>query len=35
MNAYKQDPTTTVLFAKDIVLEFLKPKQQTTPKTPQ
>jgi hypothetical protein len=35
MNAYKQDPTTTVLFAKDMVLEFLKPKQQTTPKTPQ
>jgi hypothetical protein len=35
MNAYKQDPTTTVLFAKDIVLEFLKPKHQTTPKTPQ
>jgi hypothetical protein len=33
MNAYKQDPTTTVLFAKDMVLEFLKPKQQTTPKT--
>jgi hypothetical protein len=35
MNAYKQDPTTTVLFAKDMVLEFLKPKQQTTTKTPQ
>jgi hypothetical protein len=35
MNAYKQDPTTTVLFAKDMVLEFLKPKQQTTTKTQQ
>ena len=33
MNAYKQDPTTTVLFAKDMIFEFLKPKQQTTPKT--
>lgn len=33
MNAYKQDPTTTVLFAKDMILEFLKPKQQTAPKT--
>jgi hypothetical protein len=33
MNAYKQDPTTTVLFAKDMIYEFLKPKQQTTPKT--
>ena len=32
MNAYKQDPTTTVLFAKDMIYEFLKPKQQTTPK---
>lgn len=27
MNAYKQDPTTTVLFAKDMILEFLKPKK--------
>lgn len=33
MNAYKQDPTTTVLFAKDMIYEFLKPKQQTTPKS--
>jgi len=31
MNAYKQDPTTTILFAKDMVLEFLKPKD--TPKS--
>lgn len=31
MNAYKQDPTTTVLFAKDMVMEFLKPKEQTKP----
>ena len=27
MNAYKQDPTTTVLFAKDMIIEFLKPKK--------
>ena len=27
VNAYKQDPTTTVLFAKDMILEFLKPKK--------
>lgn len=34
MNAYKQDPTTTVLFAKDMIFEFLKPKNNEQYKTP-
>jgi hypothetical protein len=34
MNAYKQDPTTTVLFAKDMIFEFLKPKNNEQNKKP-
>ena len=34
MNAYKQDPTSTVLFAKDMIFEFLKPKNNEQNKKP-
>jgi hypothetical protein len=34
MNAYKKDPTTTVLFAKDMIFEFLKPKNNEQNKKP-
>ena len=33
VNAYKQDPTSTVLFAKDMIFELLKPKTNEQHKT--
>lgn len=33
LNAYKQDPTSTVLFAKDMIFEFLKPQTNEPNKT--